>query len=781
MSDLAAEPLVAEPLVTSSRKGRSRIQTFRSDWPVLPPLGLSLVLHFWALTSAGWGNAYYAAAVRAMRMNWRNFLFAAAEPGGFVSVDKPPLALWVQTISSWIFGYNKFALLAPQALAGSAAVVVLYFTVKQVWGRTAGTVAAFVLAHTPINVMVNHSNNMDAVLVLVMTVGAFFGVRAAITGRLRTFIVACAFAGTAVTAKMLAAVPLMPALLIAYLWCAPLRWTARLRNVGIGIVVLAVSGLWWFAVVDLTPAGSRPYVGSSPTNSAFQLAFERNGVGQVEGTSSGTPGGGPGGRFGGGPGGGFGGANRPNRNGGIPNFPGGGPFANGPLGNGPLGDGQPGAGQPGTGQPGAGSFGNGGPYFAGGFGGRSGGRGGGIGGAGGIPQLGFNGGTPGPLRLFNEALGAQAGWLIPFALVASFAALVLVGLRGSKRLVPIIVFGGWFVAAATAFSMTKGIVHPYYLSNLGPPIAALAGIGAAALIEVLRRGKRALALFVPVAVVASAAASWTLLTQPSWSSWRPWLKFGVASALTLVAVFALVPKFSRSHRQSQFVVGSAVLGSLIAPALWTQSSLASGVNANLPFASAGAEGAGTVSQNALRPNGGFTYLSGDQKKLVKYLEANHRDEKWQLAVQSAGQAEPFVISHAMPVMIMGGFIGSDPILTEESLRAHIASGDVRYFLTSAGGPGGFGGGGFGGPGVVGGPGGFGGGFGGGRGPLGGGLGGGLGGSNAAAFVADECSEVPASAWGGDEQATGETVFPGGPTSGSFTLYDCGALTTSVPT
>lgn len=772
MSDLAAEPLATEPLATGTRSGRSRVHSRRSDWPVLPPLALSLVLHFWALTSAGWGNAYYAAAVRAMRMNWRNFLFAAAEPGGFVSVDKPPLALWVQTLSSWIFGYNKFALLAPQALAGSAAVVVLYFAVKQAWGRTAGTVAAFVLALTPINVMVNHSNNMDAVLVLVMTIGAFFGVRAATTGRLRTFVVACTFAGTAVTAKMLAAVPLMPALLIAYLWCAPLRWTTRLRNVGVGVVVLAVSGLWWFALVDLTPEGSRPYVGSSPTNSAFQLAFERNGVGQVEGTSSGTPGGGPGGRFGGGPrggfggapggapGGGFGGANRPSRNGGIPNFPGGGPLANGPLGNR-----QPGDGQPGDGQIGAGRLDNGGPYFAGGFGGR----GGGTGNAGGIPQLGFNGGTPGPLRLFNEALGAQAGWLIPFALVASFAALVLVGLRGSKRLVPIIVFGGWFVAAATAFSMTKGIVHPYYLSNLGPPIAALAGIGAAALIEALRKGKRALALFAPVAVAASAAASWTLLTQPSWSSWRPWLKFGVVGALILVTAFALVPKFSRSHRQSQFVVGSAVIGSLIAPALWTQSSLASGVNANLPFASAGAEGAGTVSQNALRPNGGFTYLSGDQKKLVKYLEANHRDEKWQLAVQSAGQAEPFVISHAMPVMIMGGFIGSDPILTEESLRAHIASGNVRYFLTSAGGPGGFGG-----PGGIGGVGAP-------DGIRGGGFGGGIGGSNAAAFVADECGEVPASEWGGDEQATGETVFPGGPTSGSFTLYDCGALTSSVPT
>lgn len=183
--------------------------------------------------------------------------------------------------------------------------------------------------------------------------------------------------------------------------------------------------------------------------------------------------------------------------------------------------------------------------------------------------------------------------------------------------------------------------------------------------------------------------------------------------------------------------------------LWTQSSLANGVTPQLSYAQAtGLSGA----RSGLQPNGGFTFPTGDQKRLVGYLRSHHTTEKWLVAVQSAAQAESIIISSGEPVMTMGGFIGSDPILTEDQLRAKIAAGQVRYFVVSAGGfgRGGFGPGGFG-------PGGF--------GP------GGLGGA-ASSFVSSECPEVPSSAWqsGGDD--VGETSFAGGPTSASFTLYDC---------
>jgi 4-amino-4-deoxy-L-arabinose transferase-like glycosyltransferase len=48
------------------------------------------------------------------------------------------------------------------------------------------------------------------------------------------------------------------------------------------VVLLGVS-LSWAAAVDLTPAGARPYVGSSGTNSELNLALGYNGLQRLTG------------------------------------------------------------------------------------------------------------------------------------------------------------------------------------------------------------------------------------------------------------------------------------------------------------------------------------------------------------------------------------------------------------------------------------------------------------------------------------------------------------------
>ncbi len=60
---------------------------------------LAAVLRFININSLGYVNHYYAAAVKSMLQSWHNFFFVAAEPGGSVSVDKPPVGLWLQAIS----------------------------------------------------------------------------------------------------------------------------------------------------------------------------------------------------------------------------------------------------------------------------------------------------------------------------------------------------------------------------------------------------------------------------------------------------------------------------------------------------------------------------------------------------------------------------------------------------------------------------------------------------------------------------------------------------------
>ena len=63
---------------------------------VIVIMAFSFGLHMYNIESIGDANAYYTAAVKSMLMSWSNFFFVAAEPGGSVTVDKPPLGLWIE-------------------------------------------------------------------------------------------------------------------------------------------------------------------------------------------------------------------------------------------------------------------------------------------------------------------------------------------------------------------------------------------------------------------------------------------------------------------------------------------------------------------------------------------------------------------------------------------------------------------------------------------------------------------------------------------------------------
>jgi 4-amino-4-deoxy-L-arabinose transferase-like glycosyltransferase len=89
-------------------------------------LGLAAFLNLYRLQQNGYANTYYAAAVRSMLASWHDFFFASFDPGGLVSVDKPPLALSVEAASAKLFGYSGFTIVLPEALAGIAAVGLLY-------------------------------------------------------------------------------------------------------------------------------------------------------------------------------------------------------------------------------------------------------------------------------------------------------------------------------------------------------------------------------------------------------------------------------------------------------------------------------------------------------------------------------------------------------------------------------------------------------------------------------------------------------------------------------
>jgi 4-amino-4-deoxy-L-arabinose transferase-like glycosyltransferase len=273
--------------------------------PLAAVLALAACLDFWNLTQNGYANAYYAGAVRSMLQSWHNFFFVSFDPGGLVSVDKPPLALWLQAASAKVFGFSSFSILLPEALAGVGAVWLLYLLVARYFGRVAGLAAALALAVSPVSVSVNRDNNPDALLALLLVASVYFAARAAESGRLRWLIGSAVLVGLAFNTKMLAAMVVVPGIALAYVLFPRLRLRVRLLHLLVASAVLvAVSGAW-IAAVDLTPAADRPYVGSTSDNSALSLALDYNGLGRVTGQEGGTStggGGGLGGAFSGTPG-----------------------------------------------------------------------------------------------------------------------------------------------------------------------------------------------------------------------------------------------------------------------------------------------------------------------------------------------------------------------------------------------------------------------------------------------------------------------------------------------
>ncbi len=143
-------------------------------------------------------DPFYDAAVRSMGSSWHNFFFGAYEPSGSLSIDKPPVDLWLQVASAKIFGFSSTTLKLPEALAGTAAVPLLFETVRRIWNATAGVVAAVALAVLPVDVITSRSDTMDAVMMLVIVLALLCAVRAAETGRQRWLLAAAAAMGRGV-------------------------------------------------------------------------------------------------------------------------------------------------------------------------------------------------------------------------------------------------------------------------------------------------------------------------------------------------------------------------------------------------------------------------------------------------------------------------------------------------------------------------------------------------------------------------------------------------------
>ncbi|MER6180375.1 glycosyltransferase family 39 protein [Streptomyces sp. NPDC001652] len=264
-------------------------------WAILV---LATALYAWNLSSVT-GNTFYNAAVYSGTKSWKAFFFGALDSGSFITVDKPPFALWVMGLSARVFGYGTWQLMLPMVALGTGSVALLYRMVKRDFGAVAATIAALALTLTPITVAINRDTNPDPVLVFLMLLGAAALMRAVRTGRLMPLVWSGVAIGFAFNTKMMQAYVVLPAFFLVYLWAANATLVRRVRNLAVGTVALVAGSAWWMVIVDLIPASSRPYIGGSTDNTVWDLVIGYNGFGRIFGASSSVGSQGNGASFGG--------------------------------------------------------------------------------------------------------------------------------------------------------------------------------------------------------------------------------------------------------------------------------------------------------------------------------------------------------------------------------------------------------------------------------------------------------------------------------------------------
>ncbi len=257
-------------------------------------LAATATLYLWDLGASGWANSFYSAAVQAGTKSWKAFFFGSSDSSNFITVDKPPAALWVMEISARIFGLSSWSLLVPQALDGVAAVALVYATVRRWSSAGAGILAGAVMALTPVAALMFRYNNPDALLVLLLCGAAYATTRAIDKASTRWLILAFSLVGLGFITKMMQAFLIVPALAGAYFLAAPTTLWARLRHLVAAGAAMVVSAGWWVVVVMAVPAADRPYIGGSQDNSLWNLIFGYNGFGRLTGNESGSVGGGAG-------------------------------------------------------------------------------------------------------------------------------------------------------------------------------------------------------------------------------------------------------------------------------------------------------------------------------------------------------------------------------------------------------------------------------------------------------------------------------------------------------
>jgi 4-amino-4-deoxy-L-arabinose transferase-like glycosyltransferase len=598
-------------------------------------LAIAAVLYVWNLTVSGYANTYYSAAALAGSQSWSAWFFGSFDSANFITVDKPPLGTMLMGLSVRLFGMSSWSILLPEALTGVATVGVLFLTVKRSFGAAAATIAAVVMALTPAAVLIFRFNNPDALLTLLLVVSAWALLRSLEHGSFRWMALAATCVGLAFLTKYLQAYLVLPGYALVFGFSANTTLRRRLVGLAVAFVTVIVTSAWWVAIVEMLPAGSKPFIGGSTTGSPLDLILGYDGLGRIFGSS------GPGGGIGGG--GGFGGG------------------FSGDVGLLRLFDDQ---------------------FF---------------GQIAWLIPLAIVCLVVGMFRrrwahrtdLAFAGYLLWGSWFVVTAIVFSYmsgiihsyyavalapaiAALVGAGLVDLWNSHVRIWLGGVAVGIVCLGSAWFGSIlldrTPTFDPGLGSVAIVLAALALLVLVVV---SLPAIAERAPVKRIALVAAT-----------------LGVCATLLAPTAYAIDTTSiayggGDPHPGPGTMSGMGGFGGGL-PAGIPNGGFPAGVSGGLPSTG--------LPSTGLPGDGGGLGGNSSDSALLEYLVANRGTAAWIVAATSAQEAGSIEIATGLPVMAMGGFTGSDPAPTLDQLKSYIASGKLRFVLAGGGFGGGFGGG-----------------------------------------------------------------------------------------
>lgn len=220
-------------------------------------------------------------------------------------------------------------------------------------------------------------------------------------------------------------------------------------------------------------------------------------------------------------------------------------------------------------------------------------------------------GETGWTRMFNDAWGGQASWLIPAALAFAVLGLVLAGrtARTDRLRAAMIVWGGWLFVTAATFSLGEGIIHEYYAIALAPGLGALVGIGATMLWTL--RGLWWARAFGAAVTAVSAWWAYTLLDRTP--DWQPWLRWTVLIA----AAVAVVAMLAAGRRTMGVALAAAAVVGMVGPVAFSIETVARAdeVTGAIPLAGPSGQsrpGPGGRPAGVARPDGQAGQQGGGQ-------------------------------------------------------------------------------------------------------------------------------------------------------------------------